>query len=156
MIESMRITMALALAAAGLTGAPSAVSPGWTPSVRCLTPSTPPPNAATQSGLLSTDALLLPLCVFWALMFSLLCSVAEATLLSITPADIAGMREEQPKKAVPLRRLKEDNIDQSLAAILTVNALAHTVGAVGAGAKATAVNWRQLTGLSAGSRPPTP
>nr|MCU0957654.1 CNNM domain-containing protein [Hydrogenophaga sp.] len=35
--------------------------------------------------------------------------------------------------------LKVDNIDQSLAAILTVNTIAHTMGAIGAGSKATAV-----------------
>jgi CBS domain containing-hemolysin-like protein len=38
-----------------------------------------------------------------------------------------------------LKRLKQDNVDRSLAAILTLNTIAHTVGAIGAGAKATAV-----------------
>ncbi|MEZ5705921.1 MAG: CNNM domain-containing protein [Burkholderiaceae bacterium] len=88
---------------------------------------------------LGTDALLLILYVLLALLFSFLCSVAEATLLSITPSYIAGLNESQPRKAEQLRRLKEDNIDQSLAAILTVNTIAHTVGAIGAGSKATAV-----------------
>ncbi|MDV7396819.1 DUF21 domain-containing protein, partial [Arthrospira platensis SPKY1] len=59
--------------------------------------------------------------------------------LSITPSYIAGLKDSHPKKAELLRRLKEDNIDQSLAAILTVNTIAHTVGAIGAGSKATAV-----------------
>lgn len=85
------------------------------------------------------DAFLLLLYVLLALMFSFLCSVAEATLLSITPSYIAGLRETQPKKAEMLKQLKEDKIDQSLAAILTVNTIAHTVGAIGAGSKATAV-----------------
>ena len=38
-----------------------------------------------------------------------------------------------------MKRLKQDNIDQSIAAILTLNTIAHTVGAIGAGAKATVV-----------------
>ncbi|RLZ07713.1 DUF21 domain-containing protein [Acinetobacter sp. 2JN-4] len=91
------------------------------------------------ASALSGDALLLLLYVFLALFFSFLCSIAEATLLSITPSYVAGLNETDPKKAEQLRRLKEDNIDQSLAAILTVNTIAHTVGAIGAGAKAVTV-----------------
>jgi CBS domain containing-hemolysin-like protein len=88
---------------------------------------------------LGGDAFLLLLYVVLALVFSFMCSIAEATLLSITPSYIAGLKELQPKKAELLRRLKEEKIDQSLAAILTVNTIAHTVGAIGAGSKATAV-----------------
>ncbi|QER39454.1 DUF21 domain-containing protein [Acinetobacter suaedae] len=91
------------------------------------------------TSALSGDALLLLLYVVLALFFSFLCSIAEATLLSITPSYIAGLKDTSPKKAEQLRRLKEDNIDQSLAAILTVNTIAHTVGAIGAGAKAISV-----------------
>ena len=85
------------------------------------------------------DAFLLLLYVLLALLFSFLCSVAEAALLSIMPSYIAGLRQGNPKKAALLKKLRQDNIDQSLAAILTVNTIAHTVGAIGAGAKATAV-----------------
>ncbi|MFY9346501.1 MAG: CNNM domain-containing protein [Orrella sp.] len=85
------------------------------------------------------DAFLLVLYVVLALVFSFLCSIAEASLLSITPAYVAGLREKQPKKAELLRQLKGEKIDQALAAILTVNTIAHTVGAIGAGSKATAV-----------------
>lgn len=88
---------------------------------------------------MGTDALLLLLYVVLALIFSFLCSVAEASLLSITPSYIAGLKETEPKKAAVLHRLREVKIDQSLAAILTVNTIAHTVGAIGAGSKATAV-----------------
>jgi CBS domain containing-hemolysin-like protein len=38
-----------------------------------------------------------------------------------------------------LKRLKQEKVDQALAAILTLNTIAHTVGAIGAGAKATVV-----------------
>lgn len=88
---------------------------------------------------MSTDALLLIVYVLMAIGFSFLCSVAEAVLLSITPSYVEGMKEKQPKFAMRLKRLKQDNIDQSLAAILTLNTIAHTAGAIGAGAKATAV-----------------
>lgn len=93
----------------------------------------------TISSSLGSDALLLLLYIALALVFSFLCSISEATLLSITPSYIAGLREANPKKAEQLRQLKEENIDRSLAAILTLNTIAHTVGAIGAGAKATTV-----------------
>jgi CBS domain containing-hemolysin-like protein len=82
-----------------------------------------------------------------ALVFSFLCSVAEAVLLSITPSYIAGLREEKPKLAALLKRLKLENVDQSLAAILTLNTIAHTVGAIGSGAKATTVFGSSWFGL---------
>lgn len=88
---------------------------------------------------LGSDVFLLLLYVVLALLFSFLCSVAEASLLSITPSYIAGLKETNPRKAEVLRQLKEEKIDQSLAAILTVNTIAHTVGAIGAGSKATTV-----------------
>jgi CBS domain containing-hemolysin-like protein len=77
--------------------------------------------------------------VLLALVFSFVCSIAEAVLLSITPSYIAALHEQSPKRAALLKRLKQDNVDQSLAAILTLNTIAHTVGAIGSGAKATAV-----------------
>ena len=87
----------------------------------------------------NTDSLLLIAYVLLALVVSFLCSVAESVLLSITPSYIAGQKETRPKQAALLKRLKQDNVDRSLAAILTLNTIAHTVGAIGAGAKATAV-----------------
>lgn len=77
--------------------------------------------------------------VLLALIFSFLCSVAEAVLLSVTPSFIEGLKEKRPKRAALLKRLKQDKVDQALAAILTLNTIAHTVGAIGAGAKATVV-----------------
>lgn len=86
-----------------------------------------------------SDVFLLVGYVLLALVFSFLCSIAEAVLLSITPTFIAGQAEQHPKRAALLKRLKHDNVDQSLAAILTLNTIAHTVGAIGAGAQATVV-----------------
>lgn len=85
------------------------------------------------------DVVLLLAYVLMALVFSFLCSVAEAVLLSITPSYIAGLRQDRPRRAALLKRLKQDNVDTSLAAILTLNTIAHTVGAIGAGAQATLV-----------------
>ncbi|MDY7030591.1 MAG: hemolysin family protein [Thermodesulfobacteriota bacterium] len=88
---------------------------------------------------MSADVLLLIIYVMLALVFSFLCSVAESGLLSITPSYIEGQKERRPKHAALLKRLRQDNVDRSLAAILTLNTIAHTVGAIGAGAKATVV-----------------
>lgn len=86
-----------------------------------------------------TDVVLLVVYILLALVFSFLCSVAEATLLSITPSYIAGLKDKHPVRAQLIKKLKQDNVDRSLAAILTLNTIAHTVGAIGSGAKATAV-----------------
>ena len=98
-----------------------------------------PVNSPTNVGHTDTDVVLLVSYILLALVFSFLCSVAEAVLLSITPPYIAELRSRKPKVASLLKRLKQDNIDQSLAAILTLNTIAHTVGAIGSGAKATVV-----------------
>lgn len=94
---------------------------------------------ATVPEYTHTDVVLLVAYVLLALVLSFLCSVAEAVLLSITPSYIAGLKQDKPKFAVLVKRLKQDNVDQSLAAILTLNTIAHTVGAIGSGAKATIV-----------------
>jgi len=93
------------------------------------------------------DLSLLLAYVLVALVFSFLCSVAEAVLLSITPSFVAGIRERSPERAGLLTRLRQSNVDQSLAAILTLNTIAHTVGAVGAGAQATKVFGSAWIGL---------
>ncbi|NNG01523.1 MAG: HlyC/CorC family transporter [Desulfobacteraceae bacterium] len=99
----------------------------------------PNTGSSTASGHTNTDVILLVSYILLALVFSFLCSVAEAVLLSITPSYIAGLGDNKPKLAALLKRLKQDKVDQSLAAILTLNTIAHTVGAIGAGAKATLV-----------------
>lgn len=84
-------------------------------------------------------ALALLLYVLLALLVSFLCSIAEAVLLSLTPPYIEGLAEIRPGRARLLHRLKVEKLDRSLAAILTLNTIAHTVGAIGAGAKAVEV-----------------
>jgi CBS domain containing-hemolysin-like protein len=80
--------------------------------------------------------LLLITYVLVALVFSFLCSIAEAVMLSVTMPHIVLMEQEQKASGVILRRLKTE-VGRPLAAILTLNTIAHTVGAAGAGAQAT-------------------
>ena len=69
-----------------------------------------------------------------ALGVSFLCSLLEAVILSISHAYIETLTNGQPKSARILKDLKE-RIDRPLAAILTLNTVAHTVGAAGVGAQ---------------------
>lgn len=69
---------------------------------------------------------------------SFICSILEAALLSITPSYIAHLKSDQPDLHQRLQQLK-DKIDQPLAAILTLNTVAHTVGATGVGAQVALV-----------------
>ena len=81
---------------------------------------------------------LLLLYVALALGVSFLCSVLEAVLLSLTPSYISLLRQERPRVGRLLERYKTD-VDRPLAAILSLNTIAHTVGATGAGAQAVRV-----------------
>jgi CBS domain containing-hemolysin-like protein len=76
--------------------------------------------------------------VFLALGVSFLCSIMEAVLLSISLSFVAQQEQENPEFGAKLKIFKQ-NIDQPLAAILSLNTIAHTVGAAGAGAQAAAV-----------------
>jgi len=76
--------------------------------------------------------------VVLALGVSFLCSIMEAVLLSVTPSFVALHERRGRRWARRLRTLKQD-VDRPLAAILSLNTIAHTVGAAGAGAKAGAL-----------------
>lgn len=94
----------------------------------------------SATGSVSEHAtLLLIIYVTIALVTSFLCSIAEAVLLSITPSYIESLKDRDESFAKRLYLLKVVNVDRSLAAILTLNTIAHTVGALGAGSQATAV-----------------
>ncbi|REC95898.1 CNNM domain-containing protein [Kushneria indalinina] len=73
-----------------------------------------------------------------AIAISFICSVLEAALLSLTPSHIARLKEDRPALHHSLSQLK-DNVDRPLAAILTLNTIAHTAGATGVGAQVSAV-----------------
>jgi len=73
-----------------------------------------------------------------SIAFSFLCSILEAVLLSITPSYVSIKEQEGSSIADNLKDLKED-IDRPLSAILTLNTIAHTVGAIGVGAAAAKI-----------------
>ena len=89
---------------------------------------------------------LLILYVLLALGVSFACSVAEAALLSVTPGYIGALERQNHPAAEELRSLKEE-IERPLAAILTLNTIAHTVGAAGAGAQAAVVFGNAWVGI---------
>ena len=82
--------------------------------------------------------LLLVVYISIALGFSFLCSIAEAVILSVTHPYISVLARENHGAAKLLGHLKQ-NINDPLAAILTLNTTAHTIGAAGAGAQAAVV-----------------
>lgn len=82
--------------------------------------------------------LLLCVYLFIALFFSFICSIAESVLLSINPIHIAQLEQDNHPVGPMLNRLKND-LDKPLSAILTLNTVAHTVGAAGVGAQAAVV-----------------
>lgn len=81
---------------------------------------------------------LLILYLLIALLFSFLCSIMEAVILSVTPSYITKKMKQGREYAAWLKKYK-DNIDRPLAAILTLNTFAHTIGAAGVGAQAQVI-----------------
>ncbi|MBV7317123.1 CNNM domain-containing protein [Shewanella sp. NIFS-20-20] len=80
---------------------------------------------------------------------SFLCSVFEAVLLSVTPSYIANLAHTNPKAAAKLSKQKE-NVESPLVSILTLNTIAHTVGAAVAGAQAAKVFGDDMLGVFSG------
>tara|TARA_R110000751_G_scaffold146601_1_gene250727 strand:+ start:156702 stop:157775 length:1074 start_codon:yes stop_codon:yes gene_type:complete len=70
-----------------------------------------------------------------SIFFSFLCSILEAVLLSVTPTFINLKKQEGKAFATNLENLKKD-VDRPLIAILTLNTIAHTVGAILVGKEA--------------------
>lgn len=76
--------------------------------------------------------------LFLAICVSFLCSILEAVLLSTTPTYVTILQKKDEKTGSGLKKLKDD-IDRPLSAILSLNTIAHTVGAAGVGAQAQIV-----------------
>lgn len=70
-----------------------------------------------------------------SIFFSFLCSILEAVLLSVTPTFINVKKQAGKEYATALEALKKD-VDRPLIAILTLNTIAHTVGAILVGKEA--------------------
>jgi len=81
---------------------------------------------------------ILILYVFIAVVISFVCSILEAVLLSVNPAYIENLISKGSPVGCMFRKLKED-VGKPLIAILTLNTIAHTIGAAGAGAQAALV-----------------
>ena len=82
-------------------------------------------------------------------LISFVCSIFEAVLLSCTPAFVALMKKRGEKQALVLEEMKS-RIDRPLAAILTLNTVAHTFGAAGVGASVIEVfgnKWLTLASI---------
>ena len=78
------------------------------------------------------------LAVSFAIIISAICSVFEAVLYSLPMSRVEMLAEKRPAAATILKKLKGD-IDQPITAILTLNTIAHTMGAALAGAAAASV-----------------
>lgn len=83
-----------------------------------------------------------------AIVTSFLCSLWEAVLLSITPSYAQIQLQKGSRLGRRLQEFKED-IDRPLAAILTLNTVAHTVGAIGVGDQAAKI-WAEANPLITG------
>ena len=70
-----------------------------------------------------------------SIFISFLCSILEAVLLSVSRTFIEVEKGEKKAYAFQLEKLKND-VDKPLIAILTLNTVAHTVGAILVGVQA--------------------
>ncbi len=73
-----------------------------------------------------------------ALVVSFLCSVMESVLLSTTLSFLKVKEDGGHQSASVFIKLKQD-VDKPISAILTLNTIAHTIGAAGVGAQATKI-----------------
>ena len=101
-----------------------------------------PTAAASGSGSLT----LLIVYIALAIGVSFLCSVLEAVLLSVSPAYVGTLEATNPGAAAGLKSLKAD-VERPLAAILSLNTVAHTIGAAGAGAEAAGYFGNDAVGI---------
>ncbi len=85
--------------------------------------------------------------VLIALVFSFFCSIAEAVLLSVTAPYVMLLEKKGNPSGALLRHLKSD-INKPLAAILTLNTIAHTIGAAGAGAQVAIIFGSAYLGIA--------
>ena len=81
-----------------------------------------------------------------AMAVSFLCSVLEATLMSLPISYVSLLEDEGSKKASRMKAYKQDS-SRPLAAILALNTIANTIGAAGVGRQATIVFGSEWFGL---------
>jgi len=76
--------------------------------------------------------------LFLALFVSFICSVMEAVLLS-TPLSFLSVKEEEGHRSAKIFIKHKNNIERPLSAILSLNTIAHTIGAAGVGVQVTKI-----------------
>ena len=91
-----------------------------------------------NDDILFWEVIYLLICMGVALGVSCCCSMVEAALLSLTPSQLANLRQHNARIWESCRQLKQ-NIDQPIAVILIVNTAANTIGATVAGVMAGAI-----------------
>lgn len=84
-----------------------------------------------------------------ALFISFLCSLLESVLLSLSIAHVSVIEKEGGSSGKLMAELKE-NINKPLAAILTVNTIANTIGAAGVGAQTLLIFGNEWVAISSG------
>jgi len=85
-----------------------------------------------------------------ALGASFLCSLLEAVTLSLTHPYVAALETRRPRSASLLHQIM-DRIDRSLSAILTLNTVTNTVGALGVGAQAAKLGGNAYLAITSGA-----
>ncbi len=86
--------------------------------------------------------------IVFALAVSFLCSIWEAAMLS-TPVSHIELLVQQGSEAGSIMQRLRRNVEHPISAILTLNTIAHTAGAVGAGAEADAIFGSEFSGIIA-------
>lgn len=84
--------------------------------------------------------------LFGAMTISFMCSILESVLMS-TPISFITMKEEEGFKYAALFRKYKEDPGRPIAAILSLNTIANTVGAAGVGRQATMVFGSEWFGL---------
>lgn len=82
------------------------------------------------------------------LLASFLCSLLEASLYAVTPSQLEVLKKRKVFGARRFAKFRED-IEEPIAAILTINTVAHTVGAAVTGAMVGELYGNQAVGLFA-------
>ena len=102
---------------------------------------------------MTIDSQAIPLLLVYvggALSISFLCSILEATLLSARTIELIERKERGDAGAALLLELKRERLDDAIGAILTLNTIAHTIGATLAGAQASLAFGSKMVGVFSG------
>jgi putative hemolysin len=84
-----------------------------------------------------------------AFSVSFICSLMEAALLSLSPGELAHIEKRKPNIGKIIRCFKEQ-IELPVTVILTLNTVAHTVGATIVGAETALIFGEKYIGISSG------